>query len=128
MSHDHNHGDLAKDFYEEQKETFENAQCGIYAYLDDQSRVCNDTFAKLLGFGSADEWATVDVHGSFPEVFVDTKSQETLVNAYQLAMEKNIGSTIDVSWKKKNGGSVNTKVILVPVMFQGHAFALHFIS
>jgi hypothetical protein len=33
-----------------------------------------------------------------------------------------------VTWKKKNGGTVNTTVILVPMAYAGHLFAVHFVS
>jgi hypothetical protein len=39
-----------------------------------------------------------------------------------------VGSTIEVTWKKNNGQTVDTNVILVPVAYDGHLFALHFLS
>jgi hypothetical protein len=59
---------------------------------------------------------------------VDAKSQQTLVSAYQKAMNQMTGSDIDVTWKRKSGGHVDTKVMLVPVGYQGHLLALHFIA
>lgn len=127
--HDHtDHSELANGFLSEQKEVFDSSTQGMYAFLDDVSRVCNKKFATLLGYESADEWTKVDVKGSFPNVFVDEKSQETLVTAYQNAMEKMMGSTVKVTWKKKTGETVDTTVILVPVVYQGHVLALHFVS
>ena len=41
-------------------------------------------------------------------------------------MKDKIGSTIDIIWKKKGGGQVNTNVILVPVSFGDELLALHF--
>ena len=69
-----------------------------------------------------------NVKGAFPTVFVDNKSQQTLVTAYQKAMEEMTAATIKVTWKKKSGGTIDTNVILVPVSYQNHTFALHFIS
>jgi len=43
-------------------------------------------------------------------------------------MEDKIASDIVVSWKKKTGGSVKTKVIMVPISYDGELLALHFIS
>jgi hypothetical protein len=51
-----------------------------------------------------------------------------MVSGYRNAMEKLIGSKIDVKLKKKNGSSFDASVIMVPVAYQGHMFALHFIS
>lgn len=127
MHHD-DHADLISNFYKEQKEIFESSHQGMYAFLDDNSRVCNAKFAKMLGYTSPKEWSDVDVDGSFPDAFIAEKSQEALVEAYQNAMENGVGSSLQVSWKKKSGGSVERTVVLVPIMYQGHLIALHFIS
>ena len=60
--------------------------------------------------------------------FVAEKSQETLVTNYRKAMDKMVGSTFPITWRKKSGGTVDTTVILVPISYEGHLFALHFIS
>jgi ribosome biogenesis protein Tsr3 len=125
--HEH-HAELVSGFYNDQKQIFDSSSQAMYAYLDDDCRVCNAKFATLLGYASPDEWANVDVNGAFPGVFVDPKSQQTLVTAYQNAMEKMQGSTFSVTWKKKSGGTIDTSVTMVPVAYQGHIFALHFIS
>ncbi|KKQ26395.1 MAG: hypothetical protein US39_C0001G0149 [Microgenomates group bacterium GW2011_GWC1_37_12b] len=125
--HEHR-AELVSGFLKEQKEIFDLSDQGIYAFLDDDCRVCNSKFAKMLGYDSPEEWFKVNVKGAFPSVFLANKSQQTLVNAYQRAIEKGVGSTIEVTWKKKSGGDVDTTVILVPVAYQGHTFALHFVS
>jgi hypothetical protein len=33
-----------------------------------------------------------------------------------------------MTWKRKSGENIKTKVILVPVAHKGHIFALHFVS
>lgn len=125
--HEH-HAELVGGFFKEQKLIFDSSSQAMYAFLDDDCRVSNQKFATLLGYLSPEEWFKVDVQGSFPDVFVDSKSQQTLVTAYQNAMEKMMGATIKVTWKKKSGETVDTTVILVPVAYQGHTFALHFVS
>ena len=125
--HEH-HGELVKGFFEEQKQIFTASDQAIYAFLDDDCRVCNAKLATLLGYASPDEWFNVNVQGSFPNAFVDPQSQQALVTAYQNAMEQMAGATIQVTWKKKSGGTIDTTVILVPVAYQGHVFALHFVS
>lgn len=124
--HQH-HAELVRGFFKEQQQIFDSSNQSMYAFLDDDCRVCNQKFATLLGYSSPEEWFKVDVQGTFPAAFVDNKSQQTLVTAYQNAMEKMEGATMKVTWKKKSGGTVDTTVILVPVAFKGHLFALHFI-
>jgi hypothetical protein len=79
----------------------------------------------MQGFSSPEEWAKVE---NSLEVGVDKTSQDAMVSAYRDAMEKLIGSKIDVKLKKKRGSTFNASVIIVPVAYQGHMFALHFIS
>ncbi len=128
MDEHNHHAELVSGFFKEQQQIFDSSSQAMYAFLDDDCRVCNQKFATLLGYSSPDEWFKVNVQGAFPAAFVDTRSQQALVTAYQNAMEKMEGATIKVTWKKKSGGTVDTTVILVPIAYQGHIFALHFIS
>lgn len=130
MSHDHAHGhtylDLLGELAQQFQPIFTSSKQAIYIYFDDDHKVCNEKFASLLGYGSAKEWA--EMEGSFPSLFIDAKSQETLIDAYQAAMQNMVASTTKVQWKKKSGESIDTTVILVPLSYKGHLFALHFVS
>ncbi len=123
--HDH-HNELMQSIAKEYQDILANSEQGIYLYLDDTSKVCNKKFATLLGYESEDEWAKIQE--SFPDAFVANESQETLISAFQDAMEKNIGSTNTIVWKKKDGSTVEATVMLVPISYEGHVFALHFVS
>ncbi len=126
MTHTHDHESLIHSLSREYGDLLTNSEQAMYAYFDDTHKVCNKKFATLLGYPSEAEWAKVDT--SFPEAFVDDGSQETLVVAYRNAMERGIGSANTVVWKKKDGGTVKSSVILVPIVHDGHLFALHFVS
>ena len=120
------HDEILKGLSNQLKEIFDSSGQAMYIYLDDEHKVCNKKFASMLDYKSTAEWASVK--GNFPTAFVKEKSQATLIRAYQAAMENGVGSSIDVDWKKKSGGSAKTKVILVPISYEGHRMALHFIS
>ena len=130
MSHNHAHGhthhDLLAELAAELRPVLESSEQAIYVYFDDEEKICNEKFASLLGYGSAEEWAAMK--GSFPELFVDMGSQSNLINAFQKAMQSSTASTITVRWKKKSGGTVDSAVILAPISYKGHLFALHFVS
>lgn len=98
----------------------------MYIFLDDRNKWCNQRFASLLGYTSAQEWAKVA--DSFTSAFVDPKSQSTIVSTYQEAMEQGKGAQVNVTWRRKDGKSVKTRVILVPLEREGHRMALHFIT
>jgi hypothetical protein len=126
MSHNHDHKDIISSLRNEYAELLDASEQGIYIYLDDEHKICNKNFASLLGYASANEWEDIDA--PFTEAFVADASQEPLVDAFGDALEKGVASTSSITWKKKNGGTVETTVILVPIVFEGHLFALHFVS
>ena len=125
MEHTH-HDELIAQVSAQLKPILDNSDQSVYIYLDDVHKICNKKFALLLGFKSADEWAKNKK--SFIDTFVDTASQKKLVRAYQNAMEHFVGSSTEITWKKKNGDKVKSTVILVPFVHSGHQFAIHFIS
>lgn len=102
-----------------------DSEQGIYIYFDDNHKLCNEKFAEILGYPSPEDWAKP---AKFINTYVAEDSGKTLVSAFQNAIEKAIGSSLEVTWKKKTGEEVKTKVLLVPISFQGHPFALHFIT
>jgi oligoribonuclease NrnB/cAMP/cGMP phosphodiesterase (DHH superfamily) len=126
MDEHHSHEGLMKEVKEHLKVIFEESKQSIYLILDDENKICNKKFASLLGYKSPEEWA--NVKEPFATAFVEEESHDTLISAYQNAMNDFTGSSFDVEWKKKSGGKVKTKVILIPFLFKEHFFALHFIE
>lgn len=99
---------------------------GMYCYLDDHNKSCNAEFAKLLGYATPEAWAAI--HTSFPQAFVAPDSQETLIDTYQEALHSGTAATIPVTWLRKDGKTVDTDVILVPLDIEGSRVALHFVT
>jgi len=106
------------------RDVFESSEQPIYLYLDDTHKACNQRFASFLGYRTPQEWTNVR---EFSDLVAE-KSMKSLVTAYNNAMTKMVGSTIDVRWRKKSGDMVDTTVILVPISYNGHLFALHYVS
>ena len=119
------HEELASGFYSQLKEIFDSSEQAIYLYLDDNHKVCNKKLAQMQGFSSPEEWAKVD---NPIEVGFAKSNQDAIVSAYKNAMEKLTASKINVKLKRKNGEAFDASVIMVPVAYQGHLFALHYIS
>jgi hypothetical protein len=119
------HEELIAGISKQMKRILESSQQAIYIYLDDIHKVCNEKYASLLGYRSPEEWSKLE--NPLAETVIQN-NQETLVNAYNQAMDKLIPSNINVTWKKKSGGTVATSVILVPIAYADHTFALHFVS
>jgi PAS domain-containing protein len=119
------HEELVKGLYDQMKMVLDSSEQPIFLYLDDNHKACNSKFAALLGFKSPQEFAAIK---GFLDPYVAEKSQKTVASAYWDAMEKMIGSTIQVTWKKKDGEAIDSTVIFVPMAYQEHLFAVHFVS
>ncbi len=125
--HDHAHHDELMDAIAgDYQDILQNSEQGVYMYLSDEHKVCNEKFAEMLGYASPEEWAEVTT--PFPQTFVADDSQETLVDAYQNAMDNMVGSVNSITWKKKDGSTVDSEVILVPIVHSDHLIALHFVT
>ena len=119
------HEELVKGLYDQMKPVLDASEQPIFLYLDDNHKACNSKLATLLGYKSPQEWAAVP---GFLEVYVAEKSRETLSTAYWNAVKKMSASTIQLTWMKKSGENVDSTMILVPMFFQGHLFAVHFVT
>lgn len=122
---DEHHAELIKGIYEQLKPVLNGSEQPIYVYLDDNHKACNEKLASLLGYNSPKEWAETS---GFLEVFVAEKSRETLYSAYQNVMNKMVASTIQLTWMKKDGVAIDSTVVMLPMFFQGHIFAVHFVT
>ena len=119
------HEELVNGLYEQMKPILDKSEQPIFIYLDDNHKACNSKFATMLGFKSPQEWAEKQ---GFLEVYVTEKSRETLSSAYWNAMEKMVASTIPMTWMKKDGVTIESMMILVPMFFDGHMFSVHFVT
>lgn len=126
MTHHHDHGALIEQVAAEYEEILNRSEQAVYIFLDDDNKVCNKKFSDLLGYESPADWGNAE--GSFTDLFVAGESQRDLVSAYQNAMEKFVGSESSITWKAKVGKTVDTKVLLVPIVFEQHLLALHFVN
>jgi PAS domain-containing protein len=117
---------IIKGVHDQLREVLENSTQSIYIYLDDIHKICNERFSSMLGYSSPEDWASVEEN--FPDAFVSKNSQKTLVTAYQNSMKHFEGATNTITWKTKSGKEVKTTTILVPIIYEGHSLALHFIS
>jgi hypothetical protein len=107
-------------------ELYKTSGQAMYLFLDDHNKSCNTRFAQLLGYATPEAWAAV--HTSFPTAFVAPASQELLVETYQAAMNDGVAANVPITWKRKDGKTVETEVILVPFDVDGTRLALHFIN
>ncbi len=119
------HEELIKGLYEQMKPIMDGSEQPIFIYLDDNHKACNSKLASMLGFKSQQEWAEKQ---GFLEAYVAEKSRETLATAYWASVQKMAASTIQLTWMKKDGSTIDSTMVLVPMFFQGHMFSVHFVT
>lgn len=117
------HEALVKGITEQLKPILGKSSQAIFVYLDDTHKACNKKYADLLGYKSAREWAAIEA----PLADVIEKDQQKVISAYRKATETMAASSLDVTCKHiKTGELIKTKMIMVPMAYEGHLFSLNF--
>lgn len=121
------HGDLFQAAVKQFQALFDESPQGMYLYMDDVHKACNERFAKLLGYRNAAEWNAV--LENIPAVFVhDPKDIDLVIDSFQDCIGKGVGAVLDIPWRRKDGKPVPARTIMVPYEQDGHRMALHFIQ
>ena len=125
MVEEHSHDELVGSIANQLEPILKKSEQGVYIYLDDVHKVCNDNFARMLGYESAKEWAITEA----PLADVVEEDQKAVVSAYQKAVDKFMAGDLNITMKNvKNNKKIKVKMIVVPMVFQGNVFAMHFLS
>lgn len=120
------HEEVLNGVHKQFKDFFDYSEQAVYIYLDDQHVIWNKKFGELVGYPTPAAAFKSKKH--FLELFVDGASQKKLVKAFSNAMESGEGSSNTIVWKHKSGKKKKTNTILVPIPYDGHLLALHFIK
>ena len=125
MTGEEHHVELVQGISEQLKTILDKSEQAIYIYLDDTHKNCNKKFASLLGYNSVKQWVDAEA----PLADVVKADQKKVVAAYEKAMGKMAASSLDIKFKNiKTGEEVKANMIMVPMLFNGHLFAVHFLS
>jgi PAS domain-containing protein len=106
---------------------FDNSKQGVYVYLDDRHKICNERLAKMWGYASAAEWAATP---DFLETFVATHPDRLQVstNYHQHVHRELTAYQLRFTAKRKDGRSVRVETQTVPFAYDGQLFAYTFVS
>lgn len=105
---------------------FENSKDGVYVYLDDRHKICNDRLAKMWGFGSAAEWAHTP---DFLNSFVATHQDRLKVSSnYHSHIHQTLTPTqVRFTVRRPDGKLVRCEADMVPLSHAGQMFAYQFV-
>ncbi len=124
MTHEEHHEHLMKELTEQFEPMFANSPQAIYLYLDDTHKICNQTFADMLGYKSIAEWVAYET----PVGDIDEEDRDKVIEAYGEASQNMKASVLKAKISTKDGKEIKTSIIMTPFTYKGEVFVLHFIS
>jgi PAS domain-containing protein len=116
---------LISGLYNQMRKILDSSGQPVFIYLSDDQKICNQRFADFLGYDSPQEWSKTP---GFLEIFVDDEaSKNAFMTAYWSAINNMNASSVELTWKRKNGAKVKSSMVILPMTYQGHILSVHFI-
>jgi PAS domain-containing protein len=124
MGHGHDHTEILDNLSEQFQPILEGCPQGVYLWLEPGRMVCNEKLAQLFGTTVPDWCQTED----FLARFVDPKDQKMFGENYG----KHVGNLqgpvrFRFKAKRKDGTTFNAETDMIPITYEGHPIAYHFV-
>ena len=103
---------------------FENSPDGVYVWLDDDNKICNERLASMFGY-PVDEWSST---GPFLDSFVDEEYQHIYGSNYHNHVAS-LASPVTFRFRarRKDGSTFSAETDMIPISWDGNAVAYHFV-
>jgi hypothetical protein len=119
------HEELVAGVSKQLKIILDKSPQAVYIYMDDAHKVCNQKMAELVGMATAKEWMGAEA----PLADVVEEDQPAVIEAYENASEKMMAGHRPVRVKNaKTGKTIKCDLVIVPMVYEGHVFTVHFLS
>ena len=120
---DIDHEQILREMLEQFKTVFDASPDGVYLYLDDVHKICNDKLAKMFGL-TAKEWAAAP---NFLGDFVAQQDQEKVATNYQRHIAA-LTRPVSLRFRalRKDGSTFNAETEMIPISWRGNPVAYHF--
>lgn len=120
MSHEQAVAELA----EHLRPVFEQSKDGVYVWLDERNKRCNQKLAKMFGC-TVEEWEAVP---DFANTFVADPDRGLYVWNYQNRIAGlEFPVTLRFHGQRKDGSTFDGETDMIPLTYGGHTFAYHFV-
>jgi len=118
------HEQILREMQEQFGPVFEQSPDGVYLYLDDRHKICNDKLAQMFGL-TKQEWSAAP---NFLADFVVEQDQEKVATNYQRHVAM---LTRPVAFRfralRKDGSAFNAETEMIPIAWRGNPVAYHFV-
>ena len=112
--------ELAKHF----QPVLEKSPDGVYLWLDETHMVCNAQLARMFGYTLEE----MNAHPPFLATFVAEQDQENFAWNYQ---NRVVPLAFPVTFRftalSKDGSTFRAETDMIPISFDGHSVAYHFV-
>jgi len=116
--------EVIEELTEQFRPIMEHSPDGVYLWLDEAHKVCNERLANLFGY-TAEEWMTTR---PFLENFVAEEDRSVFSWNYQ---NRVAALAFPVTFRfrglRKEGSTFAAETEMIPISYRGHAVAYHFV-
>jgi len=118
------HEKAVRDLERQYRLVMDRSSDGVFIYLDDEHKACNEKLARLFGY-SKKEWEKLS---PFLDNFVAPESQEDVANSYWGHIKKaRVPFSLEFVGVRKDGSRFQAHVTEFPVAYKRRLFAIAFV-
>ncbi len=123
MAAEHEHEKILKELNEQFQPLFQNSGDGIYLYIDEVHKICNERFAKMFGL-TVKEWQAME---GFVNKHAVEEDQELIINNYHQHIHQSL-TPVRFRFRaiRKDGSKFEAETDMIPFPWRGEMLALHF--
>ena len=123
---DRQHEEWLADIAVQLAPVFEHSEEGVYVYLDDRHKICNERLAKMWGYATAAEWAG---QPDFLETFVAARPDRVKIssNYHQNVHQRLAAYRLRFTARHRDGRRIRCEADTVPFSYDGQVFAYTFV-
>ncbi|MCL6472558.1 MAG: PAS domain-containing protein [Firmicutes bacterium] len=103
---------------------FENSTEGVFVYLDDDHKACNELLADMFGYTPL-QW---EEFSPFSHLFSKESRDDIMATYYEKIIAERAPAELPITGIRKDGSSFRARLLMVPISFNGVLFALGFVK
>ena len=116
--------DVIRELAEQFRPVMEQSPDGVYLWLDEAHKACNERLAKLFGF-TVEEWQATQ---PFLENFVVEEDRKIFSWDYHIRVAAlAVPVTLRFRGLRKDGSTISAETDMIPTSFRGHAVVYPFV-
>ena len=118
------HDQILREMAEQLGPVFEQSPVGVYVYVTDAHKICNERMAQMHGM-TVEEWSNTP---TFLNDFVAEEDREMYAKNYQQYVA---GLRHPITFRfrglRKDGSTFAAETDMIPLSWRGHTVAYHFV-